>query len=98
MQETAFYADKPSNGQRSRSRHRSIQLITAILPALITGIVVGSLSGLQWAGQRGITLGYPQPQVQIAALSTTTLIRNQDYQFSATGHGRELSYFWDFGD
>ncbi len=98
MQETELYADKTFHREHSSSRQRSVQLITAILPVLIVGIVVGSLAGLQWAGQRGITLGYPLPQVQITAPATGTLIRNQSYQFSAKASGRELSYFWDFGD
>ena len=98
MQEGIFHADKLPEQQQSTSHPRSIQLATAMLPVLIIGIVVGSLAGLQWAGWRGITLGYPQPQVQIVALPTGTLIRNQSYQFAAAASGRDLSYSWDFGD
>lgn len=98
MQETDFYVDKSSRNENSGSRSRPVQLVTAILPIVIIGIVVGSLFGLQWAGQRSIQLGYQQPHVRIGALSIATLLRNKDYQFSATGYGRELSYFWDFGD
>ncbi len=98
MQETELYADKALSRERSSSRQHSVQLITAILSVLIVGMVVGSLFGLQWAGQRGITLGYPLPHVQITAPATGTLTRNQSYQFSAKASGRELAYLWDFGD
>jgi PKD repeat protein len=101
MKETTFSTDKPPSTYQdgtSASHHRLVEWITTILPVLIIGIIGGSLFGLQWAGQRGITLGYPQPQVHIAALPTSTLIRTQNNNFSATASGRDLSYLWSFGD
>jgi PKD repeat protein len=93
-----IFQEKLFDRQQNISHSRPVRLATVVLPVLIVGIVAGSLAGLQWAGWRGITLGYPQPQVQIAAPSTATLISNQSYQFSATASGRDLSYSWDFGD
>lgn len=98
MQESAFYANKLSRPQPSPLHSHSALLMTAIFSVLAIGIVIGSLFGLQWAAQRGIALGYPRPKVQIAALSANSLTLHQNYQFSAAGSGRELTYDWNFGD
>src|SRR5947209_7015523 len=98
MQESASYAGGSFSDQPYKRRSFSIRLVTTLLPLLVLVIVAGSLFGLQWAGQRGIELRYPIPQVQINAPSTTSLTVNQNYQFSAAASGRDLTYVWDFGD
>ncbi|MBO0796758.1 MAG: PKD domain-containing protein, partial [Ktedonobacteraceae bacterium] len=52
-----------------------------------------SLFWLQWSGQKGIALGYPQPTVQIGALPSS-IRSQQSIQLSANGSGRGLVYSW----
>jgi PKD repeat protein len=99
MQKSTYYVNRLPGDQQSTTPGFPVWLVTAILPVLVVVFVAGSLFGLQWAGQRGIVLGYPMPQVQINAASASgSLTLNQNYQFSATASGRDLTYSWDFGD
>ncbi len=69
-----------------------------LLVALITLLVGGSLFWLQWSSQRGITLGYPKPNVQITSATTGTSLLGTTLQFSAQSPGRDINYTWVFGD
>ena len=104
MQEPTFFAGKPtsmpapnSQMQQASSRLRS-KLVLVLVPVLVIALVAGSLTWLQWASQRGITLGYPAPQVHIEPLASGTALLNANIQFSADVTGRDLNYSWDFGD
>jgi len=61
-------------------------------------LIGASLFWLQWASQRGITLGYPMPKVQITSMPTQSVLVNTLTQFSATAVGRDITYQWNFGD
>lgn len=69
-----------------------------LLVVLITLLVGGNLFWLQWSSQRGITLGYPKPNVQITSASTGTSLLGSTLQFSAQSPGRDITYTWAFGD
>lgn len=98
MQESAFYSNRSFADQPHTPRSFSLWIMAALLSIVVAVIVTASLFGLQWAGQRGIALGYPMPHVQFSGLSTTSLTLNQNNQFSAIASGRDLTYIWDFGD
>lgn len=98
MQELPIAANG-SFGQRPTPAHSLWRRwAIVLLPVLTIGIVGGSLFWLQWVGQYAIALGYPVPQVRINGPSTSSLVRQQSYQFSGVATGRNLTYVWDFGD
>lgn len=70
---------------------------TWILLLVVAVLIGGSMSWMRWAADRGLTLGYPQPTMQIS-LPTGTLRPQQQGAFSVNATGRDLSYIWDFGD
>jgi PKD repeat protein len=74
------------------------QLVSVLLPAAIIAIIGGNLLGLQWASSYGITLGYPVPQVHIDSPAIRSFVLHQSYQFVASASGRDLQYYWNFGD
>jgi len=85
-------AQQPSTGNLAR------RLTYTLLIILVIALMAGGFYWVQWAAQRGITLGYPHPTVQLSPLSSTTLLINSATAFSANATGRGLTYFWDFGD
>ena len=87
---------QPLQQPRVNDRRRTWILTLVIL--LVIALVVIGMSWLQWAAQRGLTLGYPQPSVQLTTPPSGKLLLNQSYQFSAASQGRDLTYLWDFGD
>ncbi|GAC1387040.1 MAG: hypothetical protein NVSMB33_16600 [Ktedonobacteraceae bacterium] len=101
MQEPgAYLIDLPSNPPERRRSSNTIanRLLTYILPALMVVLIGASLFWLQWASQRGITLGYPMPKVQITSMPTQSVLVNTLTRFSATAVGRDITYQWNFGD
>lgn len=70
---------------------------TWLLLLVVVVLIGGSLSWMQWASQRGLTLGYPQPSVHMNVQNTVIRLQQQS-NFSATATGRDLTYAWDFGD
>lgn len=60
-------------------------------------LIGGSLSWMQWAAQRGLTLGYPPPSVHMTIQGGILRLQQQS-NFSAAATGRDLTYTWDFGD
>src|SRR5207249_3303041 len=95
-QEQTVYAG-PSN-QQLASRNRVGRWIYLLLPALVVVLVGGSMFWLQWASQRGITLGYPMPAVHIISTPSNPLLIDSSATFSANATGRDITYTWDFGD
>lgn len=69
-----------------------------LLSALVVLFVGGGFYWLQWASQRGITLGYPKPSVNMTLAPSSTILINTTTVFAAAANGRELTYTWDFGD
>jgi PKD repeat protein len=69
-----------------------------VIICLILVLIAASMAWLQWASQRGLALGYPQPHIQITTLPAGTLRLQQSYPFSADASGRDLTYTWNFGD
>lgn len=80
----------------SRSSQRGWVFFLLIL--LVVALIAASMAWLQWAAQRGLTLGYPQPHIHFTSLPAGTLQLHQNYQFSADASGRDLTYIWNFGD
>ncbi|GCE10513.1 PKD domain-containing protein [Tengunoibacter tsumagoiensis] len=74
------------------------RLAWIVLLLVIVALIAGNLYWLQWAGQTGITLGYPKPTVKIASLASSTLTLYKATTFKAQGNGRDLKYTWNFGD
>ncbi len=76
----------------SRIKYR--KLPTPVVLASMLFLLLGvSLYWLQWSGQQGIKLGYPQPQVHMGTIPS--VIRSQQViNFAATGSGRDLTYAW----
>ncbi len=97
MQGPMVYTHMPPSAQQPAQRSMLHRLVLVILLLLLVALIGGSLYWLQWASQRGITLGYPTPQVHIT-VSSAALRINQSVQFSANANGRDLTYTWDFGD
>lgn len=92
-------ASMPHSPQRvTTSSNWRTRLISLILLVLVAALVGGSIYWLQWASQRGITLGYPNPTVHISSSVSTSVTPGTSIQFSAVGTGRNLTYTWDFGD
>ena len=79
------------------SNQRRTWILTLVI-LLVIALVVTGMSWLQWAAQRGLTLGYPRPSVQLTTPPSGNLLLNQSYRFSADSQGRDLTYQWDFGD
>ncbi len=97
MQEPTIYAAAPLSIPHQASGIRT-RLVATLIPVAIVVLIGGSLFWLQWASQRGIILGYPLPDVHIVAPEANTLRLNQNYQFSASASGRDITYEWGFGD
>lgn len=103
MQEPPLFAGIPGavspvgQTQLASTSLRS-KLVLLLVPVLTIALIAGGLTWLQWSSQRGIELGYPLPQVHITPLSSGTALINDNVQFSANGTGRDITYFWDFGD
>lgn len=72
--------------------------VLILIAFLIVALIAASMAWLQWASQRGLTLGYPQPRIQFTSLPAGTLLLHQSYQFSAATSGRDLTSTWNFGD
>ncbi len=101
MQGPAMNADMPFPTQPLQQPQTSGQgrpWILVLVSLLIIALIAIGMSWLQWASQRGLSLGYPMPHVQLASQIPGNLLLNQSYQFSATSQGRDLTYSWDFGD
>src|SRR5205807_5303681 len=88
----------PTAGQQYAPHRALNRLVLVVLPVLTAALIGGSLYWLQWASQRGVTLGYPLPQVHITSVYSGPLLVRQSTQFSAEASGRDLTYAWDFGD
>lgn len=97
MQEATFPAGLPTEQSPASSRHTWRSIMAFALPLLIVALIGGELYWLQWSAQRGLTLGYPLPQVSVTN-ATTRLQLNRPTSFTATATGRDLVYSWDFGD
>lgn len=102
MEPILVHRDTPQLPMRSSAdRPQSVfysSIISVVMLLLIIGIVWGSLSWLQSASQRAITLGYPKPQIRLNPLASSTVRLNRDVAFSSRWAGRDLSYYWNFGD
>lgn len=72
--------------------------IPIVMLVLVVMSVSGGLAWLQNATQRAIKLGYPQPQIHLNPLSDSVVRLHSNVQFSTHWVGRELSYYWNFGD
>ena len=97
MQSSTIYRGIPNSGPHLATGNARSRGGIFVLLLLIVVLVGGSLYWLQWASQRGIVLGYPQPQVHITSL-TSRLLLNRETSFTASANGRDLSYSWDFSD
>jgi len=84
--------------QQPRTSGRGRLWVLALVSLLVIALVAAGMSWLQWASQRGLSLGYPTPNVQMTSQLPGRLVLNQGYQFSAASQGRDLTYSWDFGD
>lgn len=89
---------RPQREDAQLGTNRWSRVAPWVLSVCVLLLIGSSLYWLQWASMRGITLGYPQPHVQLMSPGTTRLLLNQSTAFSASSSGRDLSYFWDFGD
>lgn len=98
MQEPTIFAPLPSSGQRNASIVWRRQLLLALLAVLAVVLIGSGISWLQWAARRSVALGYPAPQVHITRTATGTALTTDNVAFSASGSGRDISYFWTFGD
>lgn len=87
---------QPLQHYRTSSRGRS--WVLAPVSLLVIALVATGMGWLQWASQQSLSLGYPQPRVQLTAQPSGRLLLNQSYQFSAASQGRDVTYSWDFGD
>ncbi len=74
------------------------RLFSLLVLILIIAIVGGSLFWIQWAAQRGITLGYPIPRVKLLNAPKSPLQINSAFLFNADATGRDITYSWNFGD
>ncbi|HZU70730.1 MAG TPA: PKD domain-containing protein [Ktedonobacteraceae bacterium] len=110
MQGPTFYSNIPAGNQqfapapvpvqpasRGTGRLRS-QLSFLALFVVIVALIAAGMSVMQWSTMRTVTLGFPKPTVQIISSNTGSYRTSDSVQFSASGSGRDLSYFWDFGD
>jgi PKD repeat protein len=82
---------------RGTGRARS-QLSFLALLVVIIALIAAGMSVMQWSAMRAVTLGFPKPTVQIISSNTGSYRTSDAVQFSASAIGRDLSYFWDFGD
>lgn len=90
------FPTQPLQQPGASGKSRTWILVLVIL--LVIALVATGMSWLQWAAQRGLTLGYPRPGVRLTTQPSGTLLLNQSYQFSADSQGRDLTYYWNFGD
>lgn len=101
MQGPAMNVDMPFPTQplqQPGASGKSRTWILALVSLLVIALVATGMSWLQWASQRGLSLGYPPPGVRLTAQPSGNLLLNQSYQFSADSQGRDLTYDWNFGD
>ncbi len=98
MQQPTVYQNVPVGQSGKQPGNLARRLTYTLLIILVMALMAGGLYWVQWAAQRGLTLGYPQPTVRISALSSHTLLIDSATSFSANATGRGLTYSWDFGD
>lgn len=104
MQQPATYSNTVPNAPyqpQAAQQHLPGQVLNRLTYFVVTIVIVvlvgGSLFWLQWAAQRGITLGYPTPHVVLSSSGTSAQIMNA-LQFTANSTGRDVTYSWNFGD
>ena len=94
-----YIVDLPAQTNQPRISNRAVNWSAgALLVVLTIALLGGGLYWLQWSSLKGITLGYPKPDVQILSAATGTTLVNSTLQFSAHSPGRDIKYTWDFGD
>lgn len=105
MQQPAMYSNIVPNTPyqpQAAQQHLPGQVLNRLIYFVVTIVIVvlvgGSLFWLQWAAQKGISLGYPVPHATILSSSGTTAQVRNAVQFTADSTGRNLSYSWNFGD
>lgn len=81
----------PATSWRSR-----IMLIVILV--LVLALSLGGALAMNVTAQAGLSRAYPRPQVSVIVVSTEPFHTNEAVNFSVSGHGRDLSYNWDFGD
>lgn len=98
MQEPTIYADMSPRQQKRVPSSAMHRLTYLVLPVVVLVLIAASMSWVQWASKRGLTLGYPTPRVHITSSASSSLLLNTTAQYSASSSGRDLTYVWDFGD
>ncbi len=98
MHNSMLYPDTQAASSHYRPTHKGNHFPLILLTILTIACIVASMAWLQWASQRGLSLGYPKPRVHVTLPASGSLLLHSDYQFTANGTGRNLMYTWDFGD
>lgn len=94
-----YVVDLPTQTNRPRASNHAVSWSAGALLVVLTIALIGvGLYWLQWSSLKGITLGYPKPDVRITSAATGTTLVNSMLQFSAYSTGRTIKYTWDFGD
>lgn len=83
----------PGNLSQTTTRVNGNQRAIVLSIVIVVALVGVSFYWLQWSGQQGITMGYPQPQVHIDAIPST-IRSQQNVNFTTTASGRNLTYVW----
>lgn len=97
MQTSGFYPNRPTFVQHPLKSKAQGRMGAVVLILLVLALLIASLSWLQWSSQRGITLGYAVPSVQIST-APNNVVLGQSNSFIAIATGRDLTYTWNFGD
>ncbi len=98
MQNVYPSAGMPGAAQAPKSSELRGRLVLICLP-LVTLLLMGvGIYIVQTASASGLALGYPTPNVHIAALTVNSVSVGQNIAFNAYSQGRDLTYTWDFGD
>ncbi len=105
MQEPVFYSNQPpvqpimpaQQMPKPIPGHVLNRLTYYILPVVLVILVGASMFWLQWASQRGLSLGYPTPHVQLfTSVGSSSVQARTAIQFTAEFSGTWTDLFVGF--